>query len=209
MDQFGPRRHRGILFRLIPGLGRSPREGKGHPLQYSGLENSMDCTDRGGHKESDMIEWLSLSFAFLRKEMAKLVTWYLFPFFLSGRQTSECFLSKLCNKIFGHFCCIWTKFVCLFKSYALICTCIPIKDFVKLWTWLSALESGVYEEVIVKNPLVKPWSFEHFEKYFQESACNAGDLGSIPGSVRSPGEEKAHSSILAWKIPWTEKPGGL
>ena len=28
---------------LIPGLGRSPGEAKGDPLQYSGLENSMDC----------------------------------------------------------------------------------------------------------------------------------------------------------------------
>ena len=27
----------------IPGLGRSPGEGKGYPLQYSGQENSMDC----------------------------------------------------------------------------------------------------------------------------------------------------------------------
>ena len=27
----------------IPGLGRSPGEGKGYPLQYSDLENSMDC----------------------------------------------------------------------------------------------------------------------------------------------------------------------
>ena len=27
----------------IPGLGRFPGEGKGYPLQYSGLENSMDC----------------------------------------------------------------------------------------------------------------------------------------------------------------------
>ena len=27
----------------IPGFGRSPGEGKGYPLQYSGLENSMDC----------------------------------------------------------------------------------------------------------------------------------------------------------------------
>ena len=27
----------------IPGLGRCPGEGKGNPLQYSGLENSMDC----------------------------------------------------------------------------------------------------------------------------------------------------------------------
>ena len=31
----------------IPGLGRCPREGKGYPLQYSGLENSMDCTIHG------------------------------------------------------------------------------------------------------------------------------------------------------------------
>ena len=28
---------------LIPGLGRSPGEGKDHPLQYSGLEKSMHC----------------------------------------------------------------------------------------------------------------------------------------------------------------------
>ena len=31
----------------IPGLGRSPREGKVYPLQYSGLENSMDCIAHG------------------------------------------------------------------------------------------------------------------------------------------------------------------
>jgi len=31
----------------IPGIGRSPGEGKGYPLQYSGLENSMDCTVDG------------------------------------------------------------------------------------------------------------------------------------------------------------------
>ena len=37
-----------------------------------------------------------------------------------------------------------------------------------------------------------------------------GDLSSIPGSGRSPGEGMAtHSSILAWEIPWTEEPGGL
>ena len=32
----------------IPGLGRSPGEGKGYPLQYSGLENSME-SQRVGH----------------------------------------------------------------------------------------------------------------------------------------------------------------
>ena len=31
----------------IPGLGRSPGEGNGYPLQYSGLENSMDCLVHG------------------------------------------------------------------------------------------------------------------------------------------------------------------
>ena len=33
---------------LIPRLGRSPGEGKGYPLQYSGLENSVDCIERVG-----------------------------------------------------------------------------------------------------------------------------------------------------------------
>ena len=42
------------------------------------------------------------------------------------------------------------------------------------------------------------------------SAYNAGDLGSIPGSGRSPGEGMAtHSSTLAGKIPWMEESGGL
>ena len=31
----------------IPGSGRSPGEGKGYPLQHSGLKNSMDCTVHG------------------------------------------------------------------------------------------------------------------------------------------------------------------
>ena len=31
----------------VPGLGRTPGEGKGYLLQYPGLENSMDCTVHG------------------------------------------------------------------------------------------------------------------------------------------------------------------
>ena len=45
----------------------------------------------------------------------------------------------------------------------------------------------------------------------KESACNAGDLGSIPGSGRSPAEGNGNSlqySCLE-KIPWTEETGGL
>ena len=38
---------------------------------------------------------------------------------------------------------------------------------------------------------------------------NAEDSGSIPGLGRSPEEGMAtHSSILAWRIPWTEEPAG-
>ena len=44
----------------------------------------------------------------------------------------------------------------------------------------------------------------------KESACDAGDLGSIPGLGRSTGGGMAiHSSILAWRIPGTGEPGGL
>ena len=39
---------------------------------------------------------------------------------------------------------------------------------------------------------------------------NAGDLGSIPGSEDSLEKGMAtHFSILAWRTPWTEEPGGL
>ena len=39
--------------------------------------------------------------------------------------------------------------------------------------------------------------------------ANAGDMSSILGSRTYPGEEMAnYSSILAWKIPWIEEPGG-
>ena len=44
----------------------------------------------------------------------------------------------------------------------------------------------------------------------KESACNAGDPGSIPGWEDPLEKEMAtHSGILSWEIPWTEKPGGL
>ena len=44
----------------------------------------------------------------------------------------------------------------------------------------------------------------------KESACNVGDLGSIPGSGRSPGEGNDNPlQYLAWTIPRTEEPGRL
>ena len=48
----------------IPGLGRSPEEWKGYPLQYSGLENSTDCKVHGV-TELDMTERFSLSLSYI------------------------------------------------------------------------------------------------------------------------------------------------
>ena len=40
--------------------------------------------------------------------------------------------------------------------------------------------------------------------------ANVGGMGLIAGSGRSPGAGNGNpSSILAWKVPWTEEPGGL
>ena len=44
----------------------------------------------------------------------------------------------------------------------------------------------------------------------REFACSAGDARSISGSGRSPGGgQSTHFSILVWRIPWSEEPGGL
>ena len=56
---------------LISGLGGSPGEGKGYPLQYSGLEKSTDCIVPWGRKESDTTGRLSLSHCLLHSSF-----WY-------------------------------------------------------------------------------------------------------------------------------------
>ena len=56
------------------------------------------------------------------------------------------------------------------------------------------------------------WTFQValVEKNLPTNAGDLGDVGLIPGSGRSLEMGMAtHSNILAWKIPWTEEPGGL
>ena len=60
------------------------------------------------------------------------------------------------------------------------------------------------ETVVKKGWVIIGWGFPGGSEG-KESACSAGDLGSIPGLGRSP----AHFSILAWRTSWTEEPGGL
>ena len=54
------------------------------------------------------------------------------------------------------------------------------------------------------------YHLSHQESLLKNLPANSGDTVSIPMSRRSPGGGMAtHSSILAWRIPWTEEPGGL
>ena len=50
----------------IPGLGRSSGEGQGHPLRYSGLENSMDCRVHGVTKSQTQLSNFHLHFIFVK-----------------------------------------------------------------------------------------------------------------------------------------------
>ena len=58
----------------IPGVGRSPGEGKGYLLQYSGLENSVDYSP-WDHKELDSTEQLSLL-------LSSSLAWGIYLFFV-------------------------------------------------------------------------------------------------------------------------------
>ena len=64
---------------LIPGLGRSPREGKGYPLQYSGVENFIDCIVHGvakvGH-DSDFKLYKMLAMKSLNKNRNRTIFVY-------------------------------------------------------------------------------------------------------------------------------------
>ena len=64
---------------MIPGLGRSPGEGKGYPLQYSDLENSMNCIVHGIAKSqtqmSDSTHSLGFVIAFLSCSKSLLISW--------------------------------------------------------------------------------------------------------------------------------------
>ena len=46
-------------------------------------------------------------------------------------------------------------------------------------------------------------------KNLRANAGDVGDVGSIPEYIPLEEGMAAHSNILAWRIPWTEEPGGL
>ena len=59
----------------IPGLGGSPGEGKGYPLQYSGMENSMDCIVHGVAKSWTRPSYRTTSLMLLPTEAFQCLSW--------------------------------------------------------------------------------------------------------------------------------------
>ena len=76
------------------------------------------------------------------------------------------------------------------------------------WIWEEKSQVQVMRLIVRVSQAELRWVFPAGSDG-KESACNAGDPGSIPRSGKSPGGMATHSSILAWRIPWTEKPGRL
>ena len=99
----------------------------------------------------------------------------------------------------------------LLKSYFVLL-------FKALWVLVSSICLGLHQSMSAPSPLCRaslfylPMAFTGLPGGWdgKESVCNAGDLGSIPGS-EDPLEKgmATHSNILAWRIPRTEEPGTL
>ena len=148
----------------IPWSGRSPGKGSGNPLQYSYLENPMDrgvwwTIVHGVTKSRTRLKQLH-THGFLRDwKVGNL--WFLFNSYYN--------LSFEAVKV-RDFCCIP-----VIENWG-----ISVSDSlkIKLWGWFSKLQVE-FEGVP---------SLREADTAGKESACNAGDLGSIPGLGRSPGE---------------------
>ena len=64
-----------LIVCLVPGLGRSPGEGKGYPLQDSGLENSMDCIVHGVAKSRTRLSNFHFTSLLLVQHKMNLMGW--------------------------------------------------------------------------------------------------------------------------------------
>ena len=73
---------------------------------------------------------------------------------------------------------------------------------------------GCFHRLVLGSGLIWPTGDPELgfpsDSVVKHPPANAGDAGSVPGPGRSPeGETATHASILAWRVPWTEKPGRL
>ena len=113
----------------------------------------------------------------------------------SWRDIIKLLRSKICSshKRSENSIHIWIQFLDKsFKFFSILCLFVKLENWIKPVFFYTASQAAL----MVKDP-----------------PASAGDTrasGSIPGWRRSPGGwNGTHSSIPAWKIPWTKEPGGL
>ena len=150
----------------IPGLGRSPGEGKGYPLQSSGLENSMDYIHG----------------------VAKSQTWQSNFHFQQPAQCMNLYLAELYETLYFNLCrvvCVHlervSEYVALKRRTLWGKNCAGEGNHRK-WRAKRLLQKAVLESYL------KVQRDRHFpgDSDVKESASNAEDPGSIPGSGRPP-----------------------
>ena len=75
----------------LAGLGRSPGEGNGYPLQYSGLEDSMDCTVHGVTKSQTRLS----DFHFFRHVFTLKYSFYSIKSYMADKHSKDLACMKL------------------------------------------------------------------------------------------------------------------
>ena len=152
-------------------------------------------------------------------------------FSLAVLGTQVCLFSEVCNthctlKIYGIFNA-YTDWVTLTIEIHFLTTVQTWKSKIKVsevWFLLRPL-SGLHTATFSLCPhtaflldVHNPKCLSVYTNFIffpggsdgKESACNAGDPGSIPGSGRSLGEGNGNPlQYFAWEIPWTEETGGI
>ena len=127
-------------------------------------------------------DWYLLSFL---DQFWKILSYYYFSYFspllslLLVFSLPVCYIFWDCPTVLGSFVFVFLSFFVLHYEVSID---ISLSPLIWLPWWLSGKESTYH-------------------------AGDAGDMGLIPGSESL--EMATHCSILTWKIPWTEEPGGL
>ena len=132
----------------IPGLGRSPREGTGDPLQYSGLENSMDCIVHGVAKRHDWAA-LTLSFISFSHHQDKKACRLNLPFTTTGFKYLFIYLLSVFN---------------LNKTLAPHLFFLPLSTF---YSWFILL-SPIYSEDIIPSVVLPVAAFHTLKNFMSQ-----------------------------------------
>ena len=188
----------------------STGEGNGKPLQYSCLENPMNSFWKG--KKDNRI-----SQKVFRKEKLSSSRIHCCCIIPAAAKSLQLCLT-LCNPIDGSPSDSPVPRILQARTLEWVAI-----SFSNAWKWKVKGKSLSHVRLLAGLSFFinckKSYMFYQIHMNFtgspcdsagKEFACNVGDLGSIPGFGRSPGEEnRTLSSILVWKILWMKEPGGL